>query len=113
VSRVFVVIRFRVAEGEQGAFAERVRVAVEVLAKQKGFVSARVGRNVDDPELLALDLEWVNVGSYRRALSPYDVKMAAVPLLSEAIDEPTAYEDLLTQHGFDSGPPGPIAWSLP
>jgi len=55
----------------------------------------------------------VNVGSYRRALSPYDVKMAAVPLLSEAIDEPTAYEDLLTQHGFDSGPPGPIAWSLP
>jgi hypothetical protein len=46
--------------------------------------------------LLALDLEFVNVGSYRRALSPYDVKVAAVPLLSEAIDEPTAYEDLPT-----------------
>jgi len=27
-------------------------------------------------------------------MSPYDVKVAAVPLLSEALDEPTAYEDL-------------------
>ncbi|MFI5693304.1 antibiotic biosynthesis monooxygenase family protein [Kribbella sp. NPDC051586] len=93
---MFVVIRFRVAESSQGEFAERVKAAVDVLSQQKGFVSARVGRNVDDPELLALDLEFVNVGSYRRALSPYDVKVAAVPLLSEAIDEPTAYEDLLT-----------------
>ncbi|MFD3399649.1 antibiotic biosynthesis monooxygenase family protein [Kribbella sp. NPDC058693] len=90
---MFVVIRFRVAESSQAEFAERVKAAVDVLSQQKGFVSARVGRNVDDPELLALDLEFVNVGSYRRALSPYDVKVAAVPLLSEAIDEPTAYED--------------------
>jgi hypothetical protein len=96
VRPVFVVIRFRVGESSQGEFAERVKAAVDVLSQQKGFVSARVGRNVDDPELLALDLEFVNVGSYRRALSPYDVKVAAVPLLSEAIDEPTAYEDLLT-----------------
>jgi hypothetical protein len=93
---VFVVIRFRVAESSQAEFGERVQVAIDVLSQQKGFVSARVGRNVDDPELLALDLEFVNVGSYRRALSPYDVKVAAVPLLSEAIDEPTAYEDLLS-----------------
>jgi hypothetical protein len=32
------------------------------------------------------------VGSYRRALSAYDVKVTAVPLLSQAIDEPSAYE---------------------
>ena len=101
---MFVVIRFRVGEADQARFAERVQVAIDVLSQQKGFVSARVGRNVDDPELLALDLEFVNVGSYRRALSPYDVKVAAVPLLSEAIDEPTAYEDLPTQRlaGTDS-----------
>nr|WP_238354806.1 antibiotic biosynthesis monooxygenase [Kribbella sandramycini] len=66
--------------------------AVEVLSRQKGFVAARTGRNVDDPELLALNLEFENVGSYRRALSPYEVKLTAVPLLSQAIDEPTAYE---------------------
>ncbi|MFF0345371.1 antibiotic biosynthesis monooxygenase family protein [Kribbella sp. NPDC004875] len=89
------MIRFRVGVAGQGEFGERVRAAVEVLAKQKGFVAARVGRNVDDPELLALNLEFENVGSYRRALSPFEVKMVAVPLLSEALDEPTAYEELL------------------
>jgi hypothetical protein len=45
-------------------------------------------------------MEWENVGSYRRALSPYEVKLTAVPLLSLAIDEPTAYEDL---PGFAAG----------
>ncbi|GAB2661740.1 antibiotic biosynthesis monooxygenase family protein [Kribbella swartbergensis] len=91
---MFVVIRFRVAEGEQAEFAVRLQAAVDVLRKQKGFVAARVGRNVDDPELIALSMEWLNVGSYRRALSPYEVKLTAVPLLSLAIDEPTAYDDL-------------------
>ena len=91
---MFVVIRFRVAEAEQAEFAVRAQAAVDVLAQQKGFVAAQVGRNVDDPELLALNMEWENVGSYRRALSPYEVKLTAVPLLSQAVDEPTAYEDL-------------------
>ncbi|SRR6266542_1952398 len=89
---MFVVIRFRVAASDQVAFEGRLTTAVEVLARQRGFVRARAGRNADDPELLALTMEWENIGSYRRALSPYDVKLAAVPLLSEAIDEPTAYE---------------------
>ena len=89
------MIRFRVGESGQPEFAVRLRAAVEVLGKQKGFVAARAGRNVDDPELIALTMEWENIGSYRRALSPYDVKVAAVPLLSEAIDEPSAYDDLL------------------
>jgi hypothetical protein len=91
---VFVVIRFRVPEAEQVEFAVRLQAAVDVLGKQKGFVAARVGRNVDDPELIALSMEWLNVGSYRRALSPYEVKLTAVPLLSLAIDEPSAYDDL-------------------
>jgi hypothetical protein len=91
---VFVVIRFRVPEADQTEFAVRLQAAVDVLRKQKGFVAARAGWNVDDPELIALTLEWENIGSYRRALSPYEVKLTAVPLLSLAIDEPTAYDDL-------------------
>ena len=50
--------------------------------------------NVDDPELWVLTTRWQNVGAYRRALSSYDVKVTAVPLLSRAIDEPSAYEPL-------------------
>ena len=40
----------------------------------------------------ATSAEQKNVGSYRRALSSYDVKVEAVPLLSLAVDEPSAYE---------------------
>ena len=50
------------------------------------------GNNVDDPSLWTLVTRWKDVGSYRRALSSYDVKVGAVPLLSRAIDEPSAYE---------------------
>lgn len=94
---MFVVIRFRVPEPDQPAFLARLGTAVEVLSMQRGFVAARTGRNTDEPDLLALTMEWENIGSYRRGLSPYEVKIAAVPLLSEAIDEPTAYEAI--DHG--------------
>ena len=35
-----------------------------------------------------------SVGAYRRALSSYDVKLQAIPLLSQAFDEPSAFEVL-------------------
>ena len=54
--------------------------------------AAPLGRNVDDPELWVLSTQWEHVGAYRRALSSYDVKLHAVPLLSRAVDEPSAYE---------------------
>ncbi len=88
------MIRFRVPPAEQSAFESRLAAAVEVLSRQRGYLAARAGRNVDDPELLALTLEFDDIGSYRRALSPYEVKLTAVPLLSTAVDEPTAYESL-------------------
>jgi hypothetical protein len=36
------------------------------------------------------------VGAYRRALSNADVKLRAVPLMYRCVDEPTAFEDLVT-----------------
>jgi hypothetical protein len=36
--------------------------------------------------------EWINVGSYRRALSSYDVKMASGALMGAVVNEPTAYD---------------------
>lgn len=95
VSSVLVVNRFRVPvddDADVEAFRSELAAAVEALEQQKGFVSAESGRNVDDPELWALVCSWADVGSYRRALSAYDVKVSAVPLLSRALDEPSAYE---------------------
>ena len=89
---MIVVNRFRVAEQDGADFRVRVLAAHEALAARPGYLDGSVGRNVDDPELWVLTTRWANVGSYRRALSAYDVKVTAVPLLSLAIDEPSAYE---------------------
>lgn len=90
---MLVVNRFRVDEGDV-AFAEEVAAAHALLAGKPGYVGGEVGRNVDDPTLWVLETRWANPGSYRRALSAHDVKLGAVPLLSRAIDEPSAYEVL-------------------
>ncbi len=89
---VIVVNRFRVAPADAEEFRAGVELAHRTLAQRPGYLGGEVGRNVDDPELWVLTTRWHNVGSYRRALSAYDVKLSAVPLLSRAIDEPSAYE---------------------
>jgi hypothetical protein len=88
---VLVVNRFRDSDA---AFRDEVEAALRVLSAQVGFEDGRLGRNVDDPSLWVMVTRWRDVGSYRRALSSYDVKVGAVPLLSRAIDEPSAFEDL-------------------
>ena len=89
---MIVVNRFRVDEAQAEQFRAEVQAAHEALAARPGYVGGQVGRNVDEPDLWLLTTTWENVGSYRRALSAYDVKVTAVPLLSRAVDEPSAYE---------------------
>jgi quinol monooxygenase YgiN len=89
---VLVVNRFRVSQDQSDVFRGELEAGHALLAAQPGYVDGTVGRNIDDPELWVLTTRWVNVGAYRRALSAYDVKVGAVPLLSRAIDEPSAYE---------------------
>jgi hypothetical protein len=92
---VIVVNRFRVPESDQAPFRDDLERAHETLAVQQGYVAGRIGRNVDDPELWVLTTEWEGPGAYRRALSGYDVKLTAVPTLSRALDEPSAYEQVV------------------
>jgi quinol monooxygenase YgiN len=89
---VLVVNRFRVPTGEGEAFRRDLDRAQAALAARPGYVDGRVGRNVDDPELWVLVTTWEHVGAYRRALSAYDVKLHAVPVLGRALEEPSAYE---------------------
>lgn len=91
---MLVVTRFRVPETDRADFAERARVAVDALAMRPGFLGGRVGRATDDPTAWVVVTEWEGVGAYRRALSAYDVKVHATPLLALAIDEPSGYEVL-------------------
>ena len=94
VAHVLVVNRFQVPEEEAAAFREQLEAALAVLAQQEGYADGQLGRNLDDPTLWAMVTRWRDVGSYRRALSKYDVKVGAVALLGRAIDEPSAYEPL-------------------
>lgn len=88
---MLVVTRYRVASDDERSFVADADAAVGVLGDRPGFVEAVLGHNADDPELWTLTMRWHDVGSYRRALSSYDVKVTAVPLLSRAVDEPSAY----------------------
>ena len=77
------------------AFEHRARAALQALAARPGYLAGRVGRSTDDPACWVVISEWENVGSYRRALGNFDVKVQAAPLLAEALDLPSAYEALL------------------
>jgi quinol monooxygenase YgiN len=92
---VIVVSRFRVTVAEAAAFRDDLERAHDALAARPGYLDGRIGRNVDDPELWVLTTTWEHVGAYRRALSSYDVKLTAVPVLSRALDEPSAYENVV------------------
>ncbi|HEY5821448.1 MAG TPA: antibiotic biosynthesis monooxygenase family protein [Propionibacteriaceae bacterium] len=91
---MIVLNRFRVETSDEDAFVDQARAAVAVLGSRDGFVSVDFGRNLDEPTLWTITTRWTNVGSYRRALQGYESKVAVVPLLSRAIDEPSAYDDL-------------------
>lgn len=98
---VVVVTRYEVPEPDGPTFRERARAALEALAAQPGLLAGQVARATDDPTRWVLTLTWESVGHYRRALSAYDVKLAAVPLLSQAADEPTAFEVLDGRGAWD------------
>ena len=96
---MLVVSRFAVAEADGGDFAAQARTALAALADRPGFRRGRVGRSVDDPAEWVLVTEWDGVGAYRRALSAYQVKVDATPLLAQARDEAGAYEVLVAADG--------------
>jgi quinol monooxygenase YgiN len=86
---MLVVNRFR---AEDESFRDALTAAHAALADRPGYLDGTIGRNLDDPTLWTLVTRWADVGSYRRALSSYEVKLHAVPTLSRALDEPSAFE---------------------
>jgi hypothetical protein len=93
---VLVVTRHRIPAAGIDSFDAGVaeaRDVLELLATRAGFIRGWVARAVDDADLLVLAHEWADVGSYRRALGSYEVKLHAV-FLQSAADEASAFEVL-------------------
>ncbi len=89
---MIAIARFELPSAQAAEFRVELEKVRDVLAEAKGFVSARIGQNLDEPTLWVLTTEWENVGSYRRALSSTRAKLEAIPILARAINEPGAYE---------------------
>ena len=87
---------------EAADFRRRAQAALAALAQRPGFVRGSIGRSTDDTTAWVLVTEWDDVGSYRRALGNYDVKMHASPLLADALDLPASFETLV------AADPGPV-----
>ncbi|WP_433386966.1 antibiotic biosynthesis monooxygenase family protein [Micromonospora sp. KLBMP9576] len=91
---MLVTNRFVVDVDVADEFTERAHAALTALAARPGYLRGQLVRALDDPRHWCLVTEWESVGTYRRALGGFDVKITAVPLLAESVDEPSAYEEL-------------------
>lgn len=80
-------------------FIARGDAALGALAACPGFIGGEVARSTDEPHTWVLCTRWVNVGSYRRALSAYDVKLHATPFMYGARDEVSGFEPVLVAEG--------------
>jgi len=97
---VIAVVQLRpAADGEaqfgEAQFGEQAAIALRVLAERPGFRRGSLGRATDDAQAWLLFTEWDSVGAYRRALGGYEVKLRATPVLARALDQPSAFEELL------------------
>lgn len=86
------VSRFRVSNQQAATFRVDAEAAVAQFSASTGCRDAQLVRNLDDPELWAIITTWEQVGDYRRAFNGTEAKLALIPLLSQAIDEPSAYQ---------------------
>jgi hypothetical protein len=72
-----------------------VKQAMTVLQATSGFVSGSVFHNADTPHRYLVKTDWLDVGSYRRALGSMEAKIGVWPFLANMRDEPTAFEMLM------------------
>ena len=94
---MLAIARFSTPLAQAAEFEAQLSVALDAFSACAGFINGEFGQNLDDTTLWSLVTHWENVGSYRRALSNLNVKMNAIPLLAQAIDEPGAYERSYTE----------------
>lgn len=94
---MLVVNRFIIGSPERvETFIGLAGQALAALAARPGYRGGSLARALDEPSHWVLATEWESVGSYRRALGDFAVKVALTPLQADALNEPSAYEVLAT-----------------
>lgn len=103
---MLVLNRFVVDDDQVEAFTARAHAALAALAAAPGYQDGKLVRALDEPRHWCLVTSWESVGTYRRALGRFEVRIDATPLLAESLDEPSAYEILAAAE-----PNGPVTTS--
>ena len=85
-----MLVLTRFASPGAGFLAE-ARAVVDWWAARPGCLGIDLVQNLDDPDLFALVGRGASVGENRRSFNGYEAKMILTPLLSRAVDEPSAY----------------------
>ena len=94
---MLVVTRHR--PDDIASFLAVVRDAFDAMQGRPGFVTARLGRSTDEAGAFLVAVEWRDAGSYRRSVSPVDVRARVLPMYNSALDEPAVYE---VAYGMDA-----------
>lgn len=104
---MLAIVRFDQPADESG-FLRQAEGALGALAACEGFERGWFARSTDEPGTWVLSTVWDSFGSYRRALSSYDVKLHAAQFMYAARNEATGFEPRLaavpgkvTRHGGD------------
>ncbi|HEV3053452.1 MAG TPA: hypothetical protein VGX45_02275 [Solirubrobacteraceae bacterium] len=93
---MLVLVRF--AESDDAATARLLDDAsalLVALTDRPGFGGGRLVRSTDLDGGWVLAMEWATMGDWRRAFSPYDLRMQAMTFFAQAQDAPNSYEVLL------------------
>ncbi|MFM8515757.1 MAG: antibiotic biosynthesis monooxygenase [Actinomycetota bacterium] len=97
---VLVTMRFTVRDRVD--FLAQARVCVEVLRTRAGCLGVEVLQSVDSVEQMLITTRWQDMGSYRKAMSAYEVKEKVIPFLSHARDEDSTFETLVRADAKES-----------
>lgn len=91
---MLAIVRFD-QPSDDPQFLDKAEAALGALAGCNGFERGWFARSTDEPDAWVLTTVWDSFGSYRRALSAYDVKMHAAPFMYAARNEASGFEPRL------------------
>jgi hypothetical protein len=80
---IAVVGQLNVPLAERDSFDQGYDRMSELFSESPGLLSMELGQSTDSLEDLTVIHRWESVGSYRKALSRYEIKAEVIPFLSQ------------------------------
>ena len=89
---IAVVGQLSVSAAERDSFDQGYDRMSELFSESPGFLSMELGQSTDSLEDLTVIHRWESVGSYRKALSRYEIKAEVIPFLSQFMRDSVTVE---------------------